>query len=407
MAQQMTTVVSAKPLVVDLLAEIKAVVKLHAYGTKIPPFRPAELAVMAWVCCRDYDGIISGEQIFKWAVKSFKYYSQLAVDDAYNVNRYKKRERRIPHLQNLFNRIASEITLHDVPIYPVHMDHDSDDSDNSSASSDMYVSSLVKARTFLRRALGNETKRFKRFLDLPAEIRLMIYAEVFSYEGNIEFTNPMLHLSAPRRAIKNTAYDQGHLYDQACDDGEQLWSLPEERETVTGLSGDIMSLLLANRQIFQEAMPVFYNINIFQVTGIQELSRMLRLCGSRRRVYFSCIEFEHTYCGTKDIAKRTFKMLAQVNQLQRFAVRVNNERHTQGFRAYDADNTVWMDLLCDLKCTSVEVLGDCPKIHDYMQEYRAKKARKGQQAETETAKSARPSKRCKKVFKSEAVIQDD
>lgn len=68
MAEKPTTVVSARPLVVDLPAEIKAAVRRHAYDIEAPPFRPAELAVMAWVCCTKYDGIITEEQIFKWVV---------------------------------------------------------------------------------------------------------------------------------------------------------------------------------------------------------------------------------------------------------------------------------------------------------------------------------------------------
>jgi hypothetical protein len=68
---------------------------------------------------------------------------------------------------------------------------------------------------------------------------------------------------------------------------------------------------------------------------------------------------------------------------------------------------VWLNLLCDLKCQFVEVLGDCPKIEAYMQEYRAKKACEDEQAEAGGGKSAKPSKRSKKVFKSEAVIHDD
>ena len=392
MAQRTTTIVSAQPLVVNLLAEVKAVVRRHAHDTKAPPFRPAELAVMAWVCCKNYDEVVTEEQISKWVVKMFRYYAELTIQDAFNLSRDKKRKRRIPLLQNLFDGLATEITLHDVPIYRVWMDVDSDDSDAPPAGSTMYVSSLVKARTFLRRTLGNEMSCFKRFLDLPPEIRLMIYAEALSYEGKIEFTNPMLHLPAPRRAIRNTAYDQDHLYNQAFDDGEQLWSLPEERDNVTGLSGEIMSLLLVNRQIFHEAMPVFYNINTFQVTGIQELSRMLRLCGSRRRVYVFRIDFEHTYCGTNEIAKKVFKMLAQVKKLQRFTVRANDSRHLQRYLAYGSDNIAWLGLLCDLKCQFVEVLGGFPRIEAFMQECRAKKACEDQQAETEHGKSVKPSK---------------
>ena len=92
-------------------------------------------------------------------------------------------------------------------------------------------------------------------------------------------------------------------------------------------------------------------------------------------------------------------MLAEVKQLQHFTVRM--------YDTYISDNKFWMDLLCDLKCQSVEVLGNCPNVRAYMQEYRAKKAREDQEAEAEDGKSLKPSKRSKKVFKSEAIIHDD
>lgn len=409
MAQKMTTIVSAPPLVLDLNAEIKAIVKLHASRTRVPPFSSAELAVMAWVCCKIDLEIVTEKQIFKWVVKKFRYYADLAAEDSYNLVSSPKRRHRTRYLQVFYNNMASELFLHEVPMYPICVELDSDDDDVllGLRDSQMYISTLVRARTFLRRALGNETREFRRFLDLPVEIRLMIYAEVFRYEGKIEFTNPMLHLPAPRRAIRNTSYSPQHVRDHTYAFDEDLCTLPAERDKVTGLSGEIMSLLLVNRQIFEEAMPVFYNINTFHVKGIQDLARMLRLCGARRRVYFSRIDFEHRYSGTKDISKKVFKMLAEVKQLQHFTVRANDEIHLRGYRAYDADDTAWMDLLCDLKCLSVELLGDCPRIEAYMQEYRAKRASEAQQAEAENGKPVKPSKRCKKVFKSEAVVHDD
>lgn len=79
MASPATTLVSAEPLVVNLHAEIKALVKLHASSTRAPPFSSAELAVMAWVCCKNGDGIFNENQIFKWVVKRFRYYADLAA----------------------------------------------------------------------------------------------------------------------------------------------------------------------------------------------------------------------------------------------------------------------------------------------------------------------------------------
>jgi hypothetical protein len=87
MAQKTATIVSAQPLVINLYAEIKAAVNSHAYSTNAPPFSPAELAVMAWVCSKNEQGIVTEKQIFKWAVKRFKYYADLAAEDAYNLAR--------------------------------------------------------------------------------------------------------------------------------------------------------------------------------------------------------------------------------------------------------------------------------------------------------------------------------
>lgn len=157
-------------------------------------------------------------------------------------------------------------------------------------------------------------------------------------------------------------------------------------------------------------MPIFYNINTFQVTGIQELSRMLRLCGARRRVYFTRITFEHHYLGSRELTKKAFNMLGGVKQLQYFEVRAHDRElplGPPGMTDMYPERRRWIEMLCDLKCLSLEVTGDRPKIKAYMQEYRDKKACANQQAEAEKEKSVKPSKRSKRVFKSEAIIHDD
>jgi len=168
-----------------------------------------------------------------------------------------------------------------------------------------------------------------------------------------------------------------------------------------------MSLLLVNQQIFQEAMPVFYSINTFQVTGIRELSRMLYLCGARRRVYITRIEYKHNYLGSRELTKKVFGMLGHAKQLQYFAVRTHDTDNLLELNEAYSGRTRWIEMLCDLKCQFVEVLGDCPRIKAHMQEYRAKKASADQQAEAEIGKLVKPSKRSKRVFKSEAMIHDD
>jgi len=119
MTQQATTIVAAQPLAINLHDEIGNIIKLYAYGKKAPPFSPAELAVMAWVCCRDRQGVISEEQIFRWVTDTFKYYAELATEDAYILSRWDKFKCPPSSLRGLGDGLATEPTLHHVPMFSV------------------------------------------------------------------------------------------------------------------------------------------------------------------------------------------------------------------------------------------------------------------------------------------------
>ena len=237
----------------------------------------------------------------------------------------------------------------------------------------------------------------------------MIYGEVFQYKGELEFLNPMSNALEPRDVFRSLAYDRQFILNRMSVIAKRRWDLPLERSDVTDLTGNILSMPLVNRQIFEEAMPVFYNINTFYVKDIYRLARMLRLCGGRRRVYFSRIELFHaSYAGTTAMIKKTFAMLAEAKQLQCITVRCRDvDDSFPALNADDSRKTIWIELLCDLKCKSVEITGDCPQTETYMREYRLKKAFGDCQVESRNGKSVTVLKRSKKVYKSEALVQDD
>jgi hypothetical protein len=384
---------------IDLDDEVEDIIGPYLHDARKPPFSPAELSVMAWVAWRTNRDVVSDQLIFKWILKHFKYYADLATNNAYELSRYKNPGRPSAELRSLFVELELAARFQSVPLYPVTVKNSNRDFPT------IHVSTLASARAFLRRTLGNELKKFARFFDLPAEIRLMIYSEVFGYDGKLEFLNPYLGARARRKVLKSVAYDRQTILD--CTDinsRRPFLDIPEERSNVTGLSGETLSLLLTNRQIFEEAMPVFYNINTFQVSDIQSLTRMLRLCGQRRRVHFTRIEIKNPPCDSASTIKKAFHLLAQVKQLQHVAVHLTS---IDDFRTSDQsglERSVWLDLLSRLKVRSVECLGDCPKVKAYL---RKKRSQMEDMDEQDTAKKGRkPAKPRKRFKKSESMVID-
>lgn len=55
----------------------------------------------------------------------------------------------------------------------------------------------------------------------------------------------------------------------------------------------LKALLLVNRQIFNEKVPVFYKVNQFHAQSVVNLEGMLRRCGPERIHYFTQISFDY------------------------------------------------------------------------------------------------------------------
>lgn len=135
---------------------------------------------------------------------------------------------------------------------------------------------------------------------------------------------------------------------------------------------ELMPLLLANRQIFQEAMPVFYNVNTFRVDNFLELMRLLRFCGATRRAHFTHIEVRYPDHVSRSTAKKAFDLLAEAKQLQSLKVWVDDSP-LRGPPYIDPQKVYWVKWLCKLDVPSLHIEGDGGKIETYIREQRALK----------------------------------
>jgi hypothetical protein len=161
-------------LVINLRADVEAVIRPYVHSAVVPPFSVAQIMTMAWVCRRNQKrSTISDREISDRMIMSFGYYRRMALEEVHAhcfqacVTKFK--DRHVFHnftYQRLLQSERLECPLQ--ASLPEEASH---------PTCRTYSSTLASSRTFLRRALGNETASFDRFLDLPPEVRLMIYEE--------------------------------------------------------------------------------------------------------------------------------------------------------------------------------------------------------------------------------------
>lgn len=151
-----------------------------------------------------------------------------------------------------------------------------------------------------------------------------------------------------------------------------------------------LALLLVNRQVHQEAMPVFYQNNLFYFWHFPDLSRFVSgMSTSRlsqlRRLFFDygrsgmgCYGAEDSICMTG---------LAAVVKPSQLVVNIDEKYwYTMSVKTYmsmgrqhpftDAQDIPGMQAIAIMarKARKLEVYGDCPKVKEYLEDERQKAA---------------------------------
>lgn len=117
-----------------------------------------------------------------------------------------------------------------------------------------------------------------RFLDLPAEIRVRIYEMLFSF--------PKIMVGAPESGpTKLYVTKREHQIGDSCEDaGEKPHTQPLQR---------ILAVLSTNKQIYFEAVPVFYQINHFRANSTWQLTAWVDRVAPTRLQHVRHISFRY------------------------------------------------------------------------------------------------------------------
>lgn len=393
MAQQANTILTASPRAADLKAEVEAIIKPHLNSLNCPPFPLDEVAVMAWVCCRNHLGITTDKEMFKWLLHNFRYYRNLVVEDTHEKPYPADRN----SLKNKLDRVVRSLTSprfgHEMPMRTL----DCKDASSSSISGSECITTLANSRQYLRRALGSELKYFPRFFELPPELRLMIYQELLVTEEVLLCSNAR-YARGSERNVQFTMV-QDHPEEVI---GETSGSTRSRKVTRhyanTRSPGNTLSLLLSNRRIFQEALPIFYNANTFRIRGVERLVQFLRGCGASRRALFTRIEIEQYDDGRRAITKEVFDLLAGIKQLQNLRISTEDWWFLRKSKSIPK-NIQWVGLLCKLKVASLQIESIGGQIASYVREERSRMASEVEQVMTKKKASTTSRARATKTKK--------
>ncbi|KAK4549697.1 hypothetical protein LTR36_004998 [Oleoguttula mirabilis] len=135
---------------------------------------------------------------------------------------------------------------------------------------------------------------------------------------------------------------------------------------------EILALLQVNKQIYQEALPVFYSVNTFICYSIHELDKLLKCASESRRKHIGHIIFNYSPSDTQP-ASSAFRLLKTVEHLRKLDITVDESawldvKNRKGEPAYpDLEKLPGLATLRIIRgLKTVTFHGDCEKLRAYL-----------------------------------------
>ena len=270
-----------------------------------PPFSTVELAVMALAI---KGKALTFTDIIEWVIGTFRYH-------------HKHRDTIRGHRDVEFSAYAVGEALRglDAPV----------SEGLGVIGPRVWTIALPEARIFfaarLRAPEAAQIEQPFPLLRLPPELRLKIYEMVLALPpsgicltsvSNVQ-TSPAGHCSVLRRSVfraSTRSYDTAMDYASIASSGKFDKLLFRSRPATV-----LLALLQCCKQIFSEAVHIFYSINHFYCGSLFSLAAMLEQTPAGRRKYIKHISFAWHPYAEGDSAK-AFRLLKEAEGLQRLDI---------------------------------------------------------------------------------------
>jgi hypothetical protein len=261
--------------------EVETAIKPWKSSNEKPPYSDVELVTIALVL----GGSMDERAVITWIKNAFPYYAKLDLE-----------------VQGS-NFIRDALEMFELPATRP-------EDDELPTSWDVLI---PDARSYLQPMLGLKRQGAFTFLQLPPELRNKIYEMVFQY--------PQLGLS-PRYQIDAVTRQEWiedfvvMARDYSTPFSLHLWA-PRCQYLLqhTQSTQQMLSLLLVNKQIFEEAFTHFYRLNLFYFFNVRELDGFLRGMPVYRRQHLSQLAFRYRP-GDAEVAISAFRYLASMPNLR-------------------------------------------------------------------------------------------
>jgi hypothetical protein len=285
---------------IELRNQIKAVIGPWKSSTGKPPYSPTELITIALIA----DGpILDSREIMRWIAKAFAYYE--AVYRLYDDPNELPNAMKSPWAESLRMELHSGFYKLEAPFHHITLYFS------------LYTRWRVSwehARVSLQGALGFEPRGTFPFLRLPPELRDKIYKIVLCYPGS------GLSLKAPSKDREPEFEADNKFFGARFSIGAWL-NARGRASTYSEPAQQTLSLLLVNKQIFQESFLHFYENNIFYCSNMESLGRFLRNLPLYRRQHLTQLAFDYSRpWDDLKLAPRAFKFLASLPNLRKLYI---------------------------------------------------------------------------------------
>ena len=362
-------------LMASLKPQVEIAIAPYASSTSaIPPFTVAEMMVMAWVCRKKprYN-FVSDKEVSDWTFLTFGYYRVMALEELYE-HGFQECERTFKarsEFHDLVFQRTIQVERMEVPLQACRHNVEMG-----------YSSTLPGARRFLNRTIGGELNTFGGFFKLPVEIRVLIYEKVFfCHVDGLQYIDaefqPKSKVQGLRLSQRGKRPCWGYQEDWTRTNvsrtvsKDKHWAFRMNYPSATEPTSRLMALLLVNRQIFEEAMPVFYGVNHMHAPSLLQLTYMLKHCGERRRPHFTSISVSYAQSVGPKTANKAFRLLKEVKRLRRLEIETTDTTFDDHKRASPLESNAvpklpGIESLRSVRVRELHFTLKCPLIEAYL-----------------------------------------